>query len=388
MVGLYRFVTGYVRVSASGDNPERVLNFCAKNSLSVWSIERKINCIDLSMGMSDYLKMRTYRKKIGMDIKFKLTEKHGLPMLKKMMVKRMGVCAGIVVFLVINILMSQFIWQIDVSGNSKLKESDIILACEEFGITTGIHREGIDTYDAAQKLALAFENIAWVSFNIEGSKLTVNISEATDSDEAEAIPRNIIASYDGVVKRMEVTAGTKNVVVNQAVRKGDLLVSGVVDNGDKTHFVCADGLVSAQTRRSFIETIDKTFTSKNNKGDFETRRVFEFFGIKIPLYLQGVDNKADTFFTRNRVIMFGGELPIAVSTRAFILTENSDVEISSEQAVNIALNNIAKKIRALPIDRVFNYDVSVKESESSFVVTIETICDENICEYQAISTVG
>lgn len=385
MVSLYRFVTGYVRISISGEHPERFLNLCAKDGLSVWRIERKSDSICLCMGISDYLKMRAYRKKIGKDIKVKLTEKHGLPMFRKMVVKRMGVCAGLAVFLCINIIMSQFIWQIDVSGNSKIQESEVVAVCEELGITVGVHRKGIDTYDAAQKLALAFKDIAWVSLNIEGSRLTVNISEATATDEADTSPRNIIASYDGVVKRLEITEGTKNVVVNQAVRKGDLLVSGVVDNGEKTHFVCADGLVAAQTHRSFTETVEKSFVSKITKGDLETRKVFEFFGFKIPLYLQGADKESNNFFIRNKLKLFGGELPIAVSTRTFILTEKREVTLTSEQAVDIALLNVSEKIRTLPIDSVLSYSVSVKETESSFIVKVETVCDENICEYQSIN---
>lgn len=386
MVSVYRFVSGYVKISIFGEHPERFLNFCAKNSLSVWSIERKKESICLCIGMSDYLKMHTFRKKIGKDLKVKLVEKYGLPMFKKSVVKRLGVCVGMALFLCINIAMSQFIWQIDVSGNSVIEESEIIDVCEEIGITTGVYRKGIDTYDASQRLALAFNDIAWVSLNIEGSKLTVNISEASKSDKTDAVPRNIIASYDGVIKRIEVIEGTKSVEINQAVRKGDLLVSGVVDNGITTHFVHSDGIVSAQTHRKFTETVQKQFASVSKGEGVATRKAFEFFSFKIPLYLQGFDEQNDSFFTRNRLKLFGDELPISISTRTFLLTEEREVEIDDEQAIDIAMNNIAKKIRTLPIDSILSYKASVEEKGKVFTVNVETVCSENICEYQAINT--
>ena len=381
MIGLYRFIHGYVKIKLSGEYTEKFLNFFVKNGISFWDIKRGKGSITLCVWIDDYINMPKYRRSVGKDIKVKLIGKYGLPLKIRKIATRSGVCVGLCIFLAINIVMSQFIWKIDVVGNNLIDSDDVISACEELGITVGLYRKNIDTYLYAQRLALMFEDIAWVSLNVEGSVVTVNISEATTSQKENKDPGNIIASYDGVIKRIEVTKGQKNVTLNQAVRKGDLLVSGVTDSG----FISSEGEIFAQTYRTFTEHISKNYDMEVASDKTDTRSVLNFFGIKIPLYLRGVGAKESFAYVVRSANLFGKTLPISVIQRTFKNSDIKTVSISENEACNIALGNLSEKIRKMQIEQVQKYTINVSETSEEYIIKIDTVCMENICDYSPIN---
>ena len=135
-------------------------------------------------------------------------------------------------------------------------------------------------------LILKCDGIAWCSFNVEGSVLTVDISEAKDSSkDKDIIPSNIIATTDGVIISAEVAKGTRIIENGQAVRKGDLLVSGAINYGEKTDFIQSEGTIIAETDRTFKKTVPFKFTEKVLTGKKRTLCVLDFFNLKIPLFL-------------------------------------------------------------------------------------------------------
>lgn len=388
MVNLYRLITGYVRIRIFGELPERFINTCTVKGISIWGISRKAGHIDLNLSMSDYKGMLSVRRSIGYDVKVRLLGKYGLPIRICSLKRRPGICIGLLLFMLINVFLSQFIWVVDVVGNQQIESSEIIKQCEDMGIRKGIFKNSVNTYDAAQILALRLDSAAWVSLNIEGSKLTVNISEATAAKpKDESLSGNLIASHDGVVKRIEAVSGTKSIKVNQAVQKGDLLVSGIVDYGGDTHFVKSQGSVIAETQRVFTETVDVNYTVNRYTGELRRRASLEFFWLRLPLYLSDVEGSGSTYFNRNSLKMFGVELPVALAEKRYLMYVSDNVELTEEQAVDVALSRIVDKIRTLGIIDVLSTDMTVSKNGESYTVKLQAVCLEDIAEYQAIDIV-
>ena len=78
------------------------------------------------------------------------------------------------------------------------------------------------------------DDIAWVSIGHSGSVITINVSMPTIGVESEErrIPCNIVASRDGVIVKADVLVGEFTSLIGSAVKKGDLLVSGIVENSN------------------------------------------------------------------------------------------------------------------------------------------------------------
>ena len=214
---LLRFIRGYVRIRISGDFPERFINICAANKVSLWNIKRFGQMIYANIGIKDFFLIKKLRKNIR--VKIKVISKKGAYFKARPYTKRFGLAFGAVLFILINIFLSTFVWNIEVVGNKKLEKSEIISMCEEIGIAEGTLSSNIDTNDARLQLLMKNKELSWCSFIIEGSHLTVNVSETDKHQEDDKSPCNFLAKTDGVIKKVRISSGRAMVKENQAVLK-------------------------------------------------------------------------------------------------------------------------------------------------------------------------
>ena len=134
----------------------------------------------------------------------------------------LGGLVGIVIFIVGLNLFSSFIWNIKVVGNKSVETTEILKAAKEIGIYEGAFKSKINSPQMRNDMLYKFDKLSWVSFNLEGSLLTINVSETKQIEQNKTkAPTNLIATKDGVIKYLEIKSGYANVVVGQAVKKGD-----------------------------------------------------------------------------------------------------------------------------------------------------------------------
>ena len=332
MLFLYRFFCGILKVEFYGIYPEKVLNLCANNKISIWSarfVNQKICC---KITVKDFLKLPVILRKSG--IRVHILEKSGFPFFFKKYNRRFGVFTGLVVFFAFLYIMSGYIWIIDVKGNQRVDITDILTACEQIGIKEGVKANEINPKPDAQELLLKLDKLAWASLNIEGCRLTVNVTEVKPEAEDNSVATNLKASADGVIDHINVTSGNCIVKVGDVVKKGDLLVSGVIETESQTRFVRSTGEIIATTETvvSLEEKLEKRVSYPT--GESEARRVLEIFGIKIPLYLGEIKGNYTTETTIKNARLFSQNLPIKLYTKRFTLERSAMVEYSYEEVMH------------------------------------------------------
>lgn len=350
MLFLYRFFSGVLLVEFFGVYPEKLLNLCAKNGINIWSarfVKQKIRCF---ITVKDFLKLPKILRKSG--IRVHILEKKGFPFFIKKYKKRSGFFVGIVLFFTFLQVMSAHIWVIDVEGVKKVPESEILTICEDLGIKPGILKKTINAKNSAQKLLLKSGKLAWASFNIEGSCLTVNVTEITEKAEDNSVPTNLKASADGVITHIDVTSGNCVVKVGDVVKKGDLLVSGIIENANGTRFVHSIGEIIAVTESEVV--LEEKFLNKVTypTGRIKEKSVIDFFTLKIPLYIGSESGKYTTEISAKTASLFSQRLPIKVYTKRFVFQRTETVRLSYEDAVE----NLEKKLKA-------EYKGQVKQKE-------------------------
>ena len=385
LLGLFRYFSGYVDISVKGDCAEQFINICTKNKVNVWRVRNELGTLKMRMSVNDYKQVRKLRKDLKLKLKIKIDKKHGIRFKIHKYQKRKGLLVGLVLFFAFLVFMGEFIWIFEIKGNSNLESEKIISACKKLGVYEGINKNNIDTYNLPLKLILNVDGIAWCSFNIEGSKLTVEISEAKESEKDKIAAANIVAKRDGVIEKLEVTDGVKKVKIGQAVRKGDILASGIVDNGVRVYTVKAAGKVIAKTQRTFEFKIGKEKTTYTKTGKKESRSVLNFFGIKIPLYLGNIKYDFEDKLYENKITFFGQKLPIGISTRTFNEVLKVKEKIDRQGAQNIALEMLAIEAKKLNLYSLKIEEISCELYESEFIYKIITVCSEDISECQEIN---
>lgn len=300
---------GYLSVEISGEFCERILNLFSYHKISVWGIERETDKIILFIKIRDYKKIRKIRGKTK--IKIKIIDRYGLPFFMRRNRFRYGFFGGILLFFLLIYVLSLFVWRIQIVGNQTVETAEIIEICDKIGLKTGIKKSKIDSYKMRDKLLLNSDKFAWASVNLEGSVVTVNISEIKNSFE-DGESCNIVSDFNGVIKDIKVQKGNAAVQKGDAVLKGDLLISGVVSVENNTYFTNATGVVTAEVEEKVSVTVNLIGIDKMPVANSYKKYAVDFFNVTLPLYLGKENRNYDYISTRQPIYLFGKEMPICV----------------------------------------------------------------------------
>ena len=372
IISIYRIIFGFLKVQFYGDLKERALTSCAQNGITLWGNELKDGKIECFVSVREFKYLRTLLRRKG--VRVHIIQKYGLPFITNRYKKRVGILIGAISFFLILQFMSGFIWIIDVNGNEKIKEKAVLDACRTIGITEGIKKNSIYPKLEREKLILQLDGVAWASINIEGCRLTVNITETKEKDKETDEYTNLLATADGIIEKIDIVSGTSVVSVGQAVKKGDLLVSGIVETTTGTRFVKSKGTVLARSQKEI--TLKKDFKQKNLVpfGKVKTKRVIELFGVRIPLYLGGEKGIYITQKSTKNLKLFSAHLPIKIHKNTFTFQKEISITYKKDKVIEMLENELKEKedIRVLSKEFI--------ETESGIELKAVVEKKENIAE--------
>lgn len=319
MIFIYRYFSGYLKLDIIGEFPERILNLCADSSITLWGTKSDGGGLTAYITIKDFYSLRDIIK--GTNIRVHIKEKYGFPFVFSKYRYRFGIFAGLIFFIMFLNIMSGFIWIIDINGNKDVKSEEIVNALEEIGIHEGIKSSKISPKSDSQKLLLKLDSLAWASLNIEGSRLTVNVTEATEKGNKDNRPCNLKAEFDGIIKKIDLKSGKNVVKVGDTVKKGDVLVSGIIENAGGTRFVRCEGEVIAEVTRTIELEMPCEIKKDIETGEKKKRNVLELFTLKIPLYLGDETKSCNKSLNVNQLKLFGKALPIRIYSKEYRYTE-------------------------------------------------------------------
>ena len=233
---------------------------------------------------------------------------------------------------------------------------------------------GLTEIEAQKRLG----GIAWLNMNISGSAVMIEVRETVESpeiDEDKTTPTDIVAARDGQIVILRPFNGTAEQITGTSVLKGDLLISGIEENGDKTvSFSRASGYVVARTNRKIktaVQTEFKTFRVKESKMSY----ILDFIFFSIPLGRQ-----YDGAYKEKSVITINGvTLPVALTECRKNYYEEAEIVLTEKQAKQIALHRFLGECA-----ETFRY-IQVEEYEiykENNLISGEFTCLENIGKEQ------
>ena len=235
---LYDFVRGVAELEVSGAQPERILNYCAENGIEFWNASP---CRDFSItfcvhaSYADSLLARSGKN--GLDVK--LISETGGRKLKFGAKRRAVFLLTFVLCVSLAAVSSLFLWRIEISGNDKLSDAEILRKLAECGVDYGAYWPALSSDEIRSHIVSEMPEIAWLSLNVRSSKAEIIVHERIDKPDIvnEKSPCDIIASKSGVIRKMSVLEGESAAIVGNAVAKGDVLVRGLMssETGDERY---------------------------------------------------------------------------------------------------------------------------------------------------------
>lgn len=306
---MIRLWKGYVKIRLTGYSPERFLNLCKNNDIDLYSIQADGAGYIMEVSIDDFFLLKKILRKTG--TKIHILSKFGLPFILFRYRKHKFFAIGIGIAFLCLILMSQFLWEIEISGNYSITDSQFSRYLHSQNIKLGTMIQDIDCAGLENQIRNDYPDIAWVSVQTEGTRLIINIQELkkdnsdienTGKETHHTAGTDLIASNSGTITSIVTRNGTSLVKVGDQVEKGTVLVSGYMelydDFGTLIDYVyCdadADVIVATQDNYQNIIALEynkpvltgknktqwkvifpkKTLSIGNNKNSFENSFIF------------------------------------------------------------------------------------------------------------------
>lgn len=373
---LYRFLRGYLIIEIKGEFSEKVLNLCAANRITLWNSRIIKNGIETCIFIKDFWNFRSIMR--GSKLRVHIIEKKGVPIKLYKNRGRTGLYVGVVLLFVFLRVMSGFIWTIDVEGNEITKTEDIIAVCEKIGITEGMRSSKIKPKVQREQLLLELDSLSWAALNVEGSRLTVNVSEIREEDKSKGLPTNLKARADGIVKKINVTAGYCIVKPGDTVKQGDILVSGVIEASDGTRFVRSAGSITAETTRSITLERKYEYIKEYETGAVNSRSVLEIFALKLPLFLGSETQKYNSEITVKQLKLFGKSLPIKIYNKKYRIKKEEIRTLSKEKLAEMLETDLKNELKSMDINEYKILSKEIFDTQSGLKINFLVSAVEDI----------
>lgn len=273
----------YIRFEARGTNIASFRDALRKN---------RIPCMQQVVSGAVYHGMihPTHRKRFSAiaaehDITVNITEEKGWRVWLRPIRLRYGLLLGL-------LPVAAFFWwsnytvrSIEIYGNERISDTHLLTIMEEIGIYRGAKYADIDFSLAEQLLRLKLSDIEWISLRHTGGRLVVTLEEETKAPPLynDRIPTNYIATVCAQITDMKIYNGTAAVGIGDAVKEGDILISGVMEDARGiTRLKHADGEIRGIYQETL--TLYQPFCVETTvKGKTYTAEYLECFGKRLPL---------------------------------------------------------------------------------------------------------
>lgn len=369
-------ITGMVKIKVEGFFIERFLNLCKNENIIFKSLEKKDSSfITFEIMKSDFRKLKVIARKTG--CKVKIENKTGLPFFVNKYKKRkvFAVAVSVIAFFIIGL--SNFIWEVEIEGLQKIGKEDFKNYIEEKGIKVGCFKPQINIEQIENEIKIQREDIAWVSIEFLGTKAKISIKEAIDIpkiiNKDEIV--DIVANSDAVIEKIVVRNGTARVKEGDVVKKGDLLVEGIMEGKYKDdRMVHADADIIGKvlcTSERFDTYIQK---NKVKTGRIEKKNSINIKNFKINFNKRvSKFEKYDTIRTNNKIRLFSNFLfPIEIEKIKFEEYYFEDKNYSKEELENKIVRELEEELEirykiSQYADEHKRRDVVVNETSERFI---------------------
>lgn len=279
---------------------------------------------------------------------------------------RFGLIIGIVAVIAASLYFSSVVVTIDIQGNSRVSDQEILSALDELGIRRGTHLKDIDFHIVGNQLRVMLGDISWAALRHTGNRVVVEVTEITEKPEmfSSRTPCNIFAAHDAEITYTSVLDGQLMHIVGDHVPEGTLLVSGVT--GDLTGHVVlhhAMGEIRGIYEEELTFTEDFSVTEYVPTGETKKESRLRLFDLDIPLFLgRNKFESCETESTESSLCLFGKELPIGIKRSELTETELSETVRTEDELRDILMEKVYLYEKNFLSDNTVILDRDITES--------------------------
>lgn len=342
------YILGYVRIKVESVFLERFINICISKKILIWNIKReKSTILYTNISISDFRKIKGIAKKTKSSIQ--IQEKKGIPFLIHKYRKRKIFFILFSLIIIGIIIMSNFIWNIEIVGNTNIPKQEIVESLNNQGLKIGSFKKNINTSEIINKIRLLRNDISWMGIDIKGTNVIVQIKEMDKAPEIINKDEycNIISDKIGIITKINVQEGIASVEVGDLVQKGDMLVRGYLE-GKYTGVRYVHSIADIEIKTWYSKKEKFYFTTQIPvpTGKIEEKYSLNINNFKINFYKTlSKFQKYDTISERKKVILFPNfYIPIEIEKKINKEYKMVSKTYTEEELTEIAKNKLEQEI--------------------------------------------
>ncbi len=387
---LFHFFTGYVIIKIEGKNKENFINMCAAEKLPI----RNIKCHGRLYSSGEIKPSLYHRLKLSAKdsgCKIGVLKRGGLPFFLLRLKKRKIFCFGFIIALLLLVWLCSRIWVIDILETDPLKRAEISQILENKGILCGMPANKIKPFDFQQEVLAQYPGYTRFWLEKKGTKLSVDIRYAkpTPAVDSPYSICNIVAKNSGIIKKIVARRGNSKVLENTYVKKGDILISGIVTNPTSgALYVKADGDIYAEVSYTFEKTASLNSVKRVKTGNISKKYVLEFLGKSFNLFLREPAYSHYDGTITDKSIKFFGEYFLPVKLRTYTYHEVSlkpQVEDAETLEKNLKTQLEKSATLKIPEKNIISKDFKTNITNGDVTVTFNVTALENIATSEEIT---
>ena len=320
-------------------------------------------------------------------IDFECSEPLGLVGRCKRINNKIAYAVATVISTVLIIFLSNLVWDVRIEGNLNIPDSDIILRLSECGLGIGDLWPTMDRSRIESKYLENDERISWININRRGSVAYVSVLENENKEESDGELlgySNIVAAEDCVIEEITVKRGIAAVKPGDAVKKGDILIIGVMPAEAGGAFCAAEGSVLGRVSEQISVNVDRKYDKKTEKGKDIRSITLNFFKFSLNIFkiYGNLTNNCDIIKTEKTYSLFGKcRLPFSVSIDFIPQYSYEAAEYTDEELVSVA----SARLDALTTARICLSDLLKIKShgrftEEGFTMSSDIVYLTNVAE--------
>lgn len=177
MQRLFRYLFGYVHFAYTGGFYEDFINACYAQHCAVERLTRQTDVLYGVCSIKTY--RRLHRAAFASGGRVRVIQKCGLPFFLAPLKKRWGFLTGLVAFVLVLSLLTAFVWNIEITGNSRISTAELETYLEKNGVTVGALWSQVDRKTIPYAVMADFPDASWAHLNKIGTTARLEINEAT-----------------------------------------------------------------------------------------------------------------------------------------------------------------------------------------------------------------
>lgn len=376
-----RYVRGSIRLTAKGGALYRFINALRENGI----VCRSQHC----KGDQFYCTIRRHDRSRAEELaeKYHVTltqqEQRSLPQWLHRYRLRWGIPLGLLFSAGLLLYSANVVMVIEIQGNETITDEEILTVLKTCSVERGTFVGNIDFYRSELKLRAAFDELAWVGIRHTGNRIVVEVMETASKPEmlSERIPCHIVASKTAQITSVSVHCGQLTKIIGDAVREGDVLVSGIqADEYGHMTFRHAMAEITGiyeeeQTFFCAAQQQERIFT-----GNVTEQKILDLFSLKIPLSRS--ENPYADYNRKTQITpltLFGADLPIRLERDLWMEYETSERTLTQEEMrENLQEQQKRYEENFLSDCSIIQVHTTYTEKETAMVLTVSYVLEGEI----------